>query len=60
MVLFITVLSALLLIAGLRFGVIAIHGGSVTRAEEPILFWMGMSIPMVGLIGGTLALLLGW
>lgn len=47
---FTALLSAVALFVGLRWGAIGIHGASVERAKEPILFWAVMCLAGVLLL----------
>ena len=53
-------ISALILFIGLKWGVTAIHSGTVERARNPVLFWMVMAfagvlffVGLAGLVSGN-------
>ena len=52
-------ISALVLFIGWKWGVIAIHGGTVERAKEPGLFWMAMAFAGLLLVLGLAIFIAG-
>jgi len=59
MSLVLAVLSALVLLVGWKWGVIAVHGGSVERAKYPGLFWMVMTLAAFLFVTGLAFLVTG-
>ena len=40
-----------------RFGWTAIHSAGIKRSEDPVSFWIGVSIPALGLLMSVITLL---
>lgn len=52
-------LGALVLLIGFKWGGVAIHNGSVERAQNPPLFWLVMTLAALLLCAGSYFLMTG-
>jgi len=56
MMLLLTAATAVLLFVALRYGVVGISGLATYRREIPVVYWAGVAVLVMMLVGATLSL----